>query len=414
MSHTSCANCNAPRTPSNPLKSCGSCLSVSYCDRACQKAHWKTHKPTCRLRDDDHNSDADARGYSDGHGNIVCKDRVLPISECVVYAVPPSEQNPKPHSEIIIIGAKLGADRAKLTAEGRTEFDKMIVEGVRSGELKLNNTRASNTDDVAKALAAKYAAAKESNERIKESSLSQSDRPYAAYEKNGKLIAVFSDGTERVFADDAAAIMDVSPSAEFPSGYRDVIMFKPDEILEMRKMGAEENAAYKTYLFKKKSAQAEAGKTAEQVEAQRKERAAKAKDSARYIEEHKRLEENSHCPYVVGDTVFVTFLDGTQMELSEDWCFIRREAPGPDCWNGERVIKFSIDEVLAMQDMTADQKQAFKEKRVKEYMARVVVGKTTEQLVAQGEAQDAKIADFFSRYRGVKVHDWTGRSDGPA
>ena len=26
---------------------CGQCLVVVYCDRACQRAHWKQHKPRC-------------------------------------------------------------------------------------------------------------------------------------------------------------------------------------------------------------------------------------------------------------------------------------------------------------------------------------------------------------------------------
>ena len=27
---------------------CGACKQVHYCDRKCQKAHWATHKQTCR------------------------------------------------------------------------------------------------------------------------------------------------------------------------------------------------------------------------------------------------------------------------------------------------------------------------------------------------------------------------------
>lgn len=41
----SCAQCN---TTGRDLKLCNSCKTVVYCNRACQKAHWKAHKVTCR------------------------------------------------------------------------------------------------------------------------------------------------------------------------------------------------------------------------------------------------------------------------------------------------------------------------------------------------------------------------------
>lgn len=31
---------------------CSSCRSVVYCSRPCQKAHWKIHRPTCKLLSD--------------------------------------------------------------------------------------------------------------------------------------------------------------------------------------------------------------------------------------------------------------------------------------------------------------------------------------------------------------------------
>lgn len=47
MAPTSCANCNTANTQSHPLKLCGACKTVGYCDRACQKANWKVHKSAC-------------------------------------------------------------------------------------------------------------------------------------------------------------------------------------------------------------------------------------------------------------------------------------------------------------------------------------------------------------------------------
>lgn len=39
-----CANCRMAK-PS--LMKCSRCQRVKYCDRACQKAHWPTHKQDC-------------------------------------------------------------------------------------------------------------------------------------------------------------------------------------------------------------------------------------------------------------------------------------------------------------------------------------------------------------------------------
>lgn len=39
-----CAQCG--KSPST-LKQCNKCHSVSYCDKDCQKAHFKTHKKVC-------------------------------------------------------------------------------------------------------------------------------------------------------------------------------------------------------------------------------------------------------------------------------------------------------------------------------------------------------------------------------
>jgi hypothetical protein len=48
MATKACANCNTTSTESHALKLCGDCKTVSYCDRACQKANWKAHKSVCR------------------------------------------------------------------------------------------------------------------------------------------------------------------------------------------------------------------------------------------------------------------------------------------------------------------------------------------------------------------------------
>lgn len=40
--------CAACGTKSDSCKACGRCRSVAYCDRDCQRAHWKQHKDACK------------------------------------------------------------------------------------------------------------------------------------------------------------------------------------------------------------------------------------------------------------------------------------------------------------------------------------------------------------------------------
>lgn len=42
-----CAGCNAVEKKPSSLKDCAKCRSVFYCNKKCQKGHWKEHKKTC-------------------------------------------------------------------------------------------------------------------------------------------------------------------------------------------------------------------------------------------------------------------------------------------------------------------------------------------------------------------------------
>lgn len=42
-----CAKCNAVEKASGAFKTCAKCRGVYYCNKACQKAHFKVHKKTC-------------------------------------------------------------------------------------------------------------------------------------------------------------------------------------------------------------------------------------------------------------------------------------------------------------------------------------------------------------------------------
>lgn len=52
-----CGHCGGPAK-----LTCAGCSGIHYCERACQKAHWKTHKPDCRGVGDAPASSADAGG----------------------------------------------------------------------------------------------------------------------------------------------------------------------------------------------------------------------------------------------------------------------------------------------------------------------------------------------------------------
>lgn len=43
-----CSHCGRQRAPGAELKVCSRCRKAFYCDMACQKAAWKTHKKVCR------------------------------------------------------------------------------------------------------------------------------------------------------------------------------------------------------------------------------------------------------------------------------------------------------------------------------------------------------------------------------
>jgi hypothetical protein len=42
-----CANCSTPSTTAHPLKRCGKCKDVNYCNKICQRTDWKAHKSVC-------------------------------------------------------------------------------------------------------------------------------------------------------------------------------------------------------------------------------------------------------------------------------------------------------------------------------------------------------------------------------
>ena len=48
----SCGRCLKNPTPGHPLRFCGRCKSIQYCNVSCQRADWARHKETCTLARD--------------------------------------------------------------------------------------------------------------------------------------------------------------------------------------------------------------------------------------------------------------------------------------------------------------------------------------------------------------------------
>jgi hypothetical protein len=43
--------CAAAACTAAPAFACSRCLSAVYCSPACQRAHWRTHKPACQVQE---------------------------------------------------------------------------------------------------------------------------------------------------------------------------------------------------------------------------------------------------------------------------------------------------------------------------------------------------------------------------
>lgn len=73
-----CASCGSPASGNK----CGSCKSVSYCGRDCQRAHWPTHKAECKPQSNS-NSDSNNSSNSSSSGNsgpvLLVRDLMLNV-----------------------------------------------------------------------------------------------------------------------------------------------------------------------------------------------------------------------------------------------------------------------------------------------------------------------------------------------
>ena len=149
MSTSSCANCNTPHTESHLLKLFNGCKTVSYCNRACQKAKWRAHKSACRQSkvagDEKANSGTDSReiantitrleatakreaaGESSIH-SVLGPAEILTIPEgsCRLW-LPPTPELPRGHWRIIEFPVEYLAEISHLSQEEQGEAKDGVV-----------------------------------------------------------------------------------------------------------------------------------------------------------------------------------------------------------------------------------------------------------------------------------------------
>jgi hypothetical protein len=139
MTAHTCAACNATATPESPLKSCSACKKVSYCNQACQKAHWKTHKPVCVAPAKKNTKIENAiifdasSGSKDANGSIVFNGATYPAGTYIDYFVPPTPEDPDGYYDMFTLESGATIWLANLPEEERVVFEERMIAGVKSG-----------------------------------------------------------------------------------------------------------------------------------------------------------------------------------------------------------------------------------------------------------------------------------------
>jgi hypothetical protein len=132
MTNRHCAYCNATASPENTLLRCTECKKAAYCNRACQKLHWKTHKSMCLAAvnnkgnkvDDSGHEDEDKTirnpdGFADEHRNAVIAGKTYPLGSYIDFFVLPSPDYPRGHKALIALEPSVAIWSAGLPEEER-------------------------------------------------------------------------------------------------------------------------------------------------------------------------------------------------------------------------------------------------------------------------------------------------------
>lgn len=294
MADRHCETCNAAPTAEKPLSQCGGCKRVAYCNRACQKAHWKTHKPACLAavaadnEPDDYEDDLinAPDGFKDGQDNVVVGGRTYAPGTYLQYFVLPSPEYPNGHNELITLGPRAIIWLASLSEIERENYERAIINAARSstpmqqdefepvatgqeprgaGELE-NDINPTKFAEALKTLAARYHAARAPNPLSKK----RQAAVYVRHNEQGDVIMRNDDDEEFVLPADGFQIWESAPSADFPEGFQEVLRFGADIIADMKYVTDEEKKWYKEKMGKAAIQQRFAGKSRAQKTAEKK------------------------------------------------------------------------------------------------------------------------------------------------
>lgn len=115
-----CANCNTPSTETHHLQRCGKCKDVNYCNKICQRADWQAHKLVCSYNTDTIATMKEVL-LEDGDKLRLRKKKSIPHGSFVAKEMPPTDELPLGHQELVIFPAKWLASIAHLPVEEQDE-----------------------------------------------------------------------------------------------------------------------------------------------------------------------------------------------------------------------------------------------------------------------------------------------------
>lgn len=284
MTTRTCDACNTVPTTERHLMLCGACKNASYCNRACQKAHWKAHKPMCltiskqNTKINNHEDETTVDGFKDEHGNVVVAGKIHPPGTYIDYLMPPSPGYPRGRHDTIILEPKMVIWFANLSEGEKDNFERKMVDGLKSGALtkdvfdqiarKRDVEGAGKVDETVdpteyekalQTLASRYRAARVEDDNSDRSRFGL----IAGTNERGDLIMRDAEGEEYIHPADSYRVVEIE-------GEREMVRFGAEIIANMKYMSDGEKKVYKQVIAREAIEERYAGKTRAEVIAQQK------------------------------------------------------------------------------------------------------------------------------------------------
>jgi hypothetical protein len=287
MTSRHCSFRNTLATAEHPLKVCGACKKVAYCDAACQKNHWPIHKPACRAavkKDQDSYEDSNETEAKRDRDNIVARtdfinkdgNRVLggtiyPAGTYFEWFEMPTPESPDGSHNTIQFTKPIAVWVSGLSDDKSELFEAQIVEGCKAGLDPLeifhqvalekgmtpaDEQRANYPDAYEKALpilAARYNAS-----RAKEVDINKRHgSKFMRRNEGGDVVLLDANNEEFVVSADAVHVLKFSGNEE----RTEVVFFDSDDITDMKHLCDDEKKTYRSMLARVVMEQRYPGKT---------------------------------------------------------------------------------------------------------------------------------------------------------